>query len=126
MNITKVDNDMPTDYIQYQMTNPRGQYLIDKIKQRKEYWVFAYPPKDSDYALDLTPKKVKPLKQYEKVYFELEIGGSISGTVYENDRVTLVKEVDIVTVSENSGFRKYGKCPYYSNYSKCLKRDNTT
>jgi hypothetical protein len=85
-------------------TKSKGVYIIAGIEMGKEYWVFCYPPQDSDYALDLTPRKIKVTTQYPRADFELEIGGSISGTVYEADGVTPVKDVDVVAVSENSGF----------------------
>jgi hypothetical protein len=97
----EVDNDIPTDRIYYQKTNSKGVYIIARIEMGKEYWVFCYPPQDSDYALDLTPKKVKVTTQYPRADFELEVGGSISGTVYEADGVTPVKDTSVIAISEN-------------------------
>jgi hypothetical protein len=120
----EVDNDIPTDKIYYQKTNSKGVYIIARIEMGKEYWVFCYPPEGSDYALDLTPRKIKVTTQYPRADFELEVGGSISGTVYEADGVTPVKGAWTVSISKDSF--GYATTDSNGNYKiKNLKENNS-
>ena len=54
----RVEDGEPTDWFGYEATNSGGVYMIDRVSSG-DYWVFCYPPEGSDYALDLTPKKIK-------------------------------------------------------------------
>lgn len=81
-------------------TNNEGRYLFDAVPPG-EYALVVQTPNESNYALDLTPKKIKVErgKNLINVNFQLEIGGSISGIVFGADGVTPMESVPVMALT---------------------------
>ncbi len=84
-------------------TDSAGAYNFLEIPQGN-YIVSVYPPTNSDYVLTNIPSELAvQLANVTDLDFKLELGGRVSGTAYEPDGVTPLRNAPVFAVSPDGG-----------------------
>lgn len=97
--IMKSENDQITHF-DFVLSNKEGRYLFDVVPPGV-YWLFVTPPKDSGYALDLSPKVIQVSKGKNIINMNVELvkGGSISGRALQKDGLTPLVNAQVLAIS---------------------------
>lgn len=84
-------------------TDEKGKYIFSRVPPGK-YLLLSYPPKDSNFAADLTPVTitVQRGKNIVNSNFKLKQAGSISGRIFKEDGVTPLANAPVAAFSESS------------------------